>query len=79
MISAIKFILKDGSVHEFTEVSHDAEFEVLASQFSDGNKDIAERIETRDSEPDAPEAPVTPTEEVPEAPVEPEAPTEPVA
>lgn len=46
MLSAITFTLKDGSVHTFSNEAHGADFEVLASQFSDGNKDVAERSET---------------------------------
>lgn len=61
MLSAITFTLKDGSVHTFSSEAHGAGFEELASQFSDGNKDIAERSETRVEVESAPvEAPEQP-------------------
>lgn len=47
MLKEIKFTLKDGSVRDFSQEAHGADFEILASQFSDGNKDIVERSETR--------------------------------
>lgn len=90
MLSSIKFILKDGSVHEFSSESHGADFEVLASEFSDGNKEVSERVETctdvvtaPTAEPVAAEAVVNPEqpEIAPEGtPKEPEpTPGEPVA
>lgn len=86
MLQSIKFTLKDGSVREFSLAAHGADFEILASEFSDGNKDIAERLETK-SDSGSPEVPVAPevledappTDPAPESAPEPEIPPAPAA
>lgn len=72
MISEITFVLKDGSEHVFSAESHGADFEVLASQFSDGNNEVVERKEVNitESAPVDDAAPATPDAESTKSPVE---------